>query len=124
MIWLEDLLVLHRGNTSVWGLYVLVQDSQQAAGVLRATDYERISVQTRSKDQPEFAERSLRMARPLSETGVVLLPVQDWYYESDEDMEGFLPPLNVFLDSMLELWLDCSPYDCVERLGFTFYVSI
>ena len=123
VVWLEDLLVLHGSKILVWDLNLLVQDPQEAAGILRGAGYEESSMHTRFENDPEFAERSVRMARPSTETGVVLLPAQDWYYDLNEDVEDFLPPLNVFLDSIFEFWLNISSEDYVVRLRFALYIG-
>ena len=123
VVWLEDLLVLHGSNTQVWDLNLLVKDPQEAAGILRGAGYKECSMQTRFEDEPEFGERSVYMAHPSIETGVVLLPAQDWCYDLNEDVEDFLPPLNVFLDSMFEFWLNISSQDYVDRLHFALYIG-
>ena len=123
MIWLEDLLVLHGSKTELWDLHLLVQDPQEAAGILQGVGYSESSMQTRFKNEPEFTERSVRMECQSSGTGVVLLHSQDWYYDLQADVTDFLPPLNMFLDSMFEFWLKISSQDYVDRLRFALYIG-
>ena len=123
VVWLEDLLVLHGSKIPVWDLTLLVQDPQEAAGILCGAGYKENSMQTRFEDEPEFVDRSVRMTHSSTETGVVLLPAQDWYYDLNEDVDDFLPPLNAFLDSMFEFWLSISSQDYVDRIRFAMYIS-
>lgn len=123
VVWLETLLEIYRSNTVVGDVHLLVQDVQEAAVILHAARYEETSSRPRFEHEPEFAERSLRLAHPSSELGVVLLPAQDWYYDLSQAVEHFLPPLNLFLDAMFDFWLNISSQDYVNRLRFALYIG-
>lgn len=124
VIWLEDLLTLHDSLHNHEGdLNLLVPNPQQAAKVLQEFGYQAKAHHLRFNHEPEFAERGVRMTRGCEETGIVLLPAQDWYYDLDHDVQDFLPSLNLFLDSMIEFWLNISSKDYVDRLSFALYIG-
>ena len=123
VIWLEDLLDLHGSGIQTGDLNLLVRDPKEAASILQSTGYEKTAMQTKFGNEPEFTLRGIRMTRDSDESGVVLLPAEDWYYDLDQDVDDFLPPLSAFLDSMLEFWLNISSQDYVDRLHFALCIG-
>jgi len=123
VIWLEDVSALHGANLLVWDLHLLVQNPQEAAGILEHAGYEETTSHPRFEDLPQFTERGIRMLLPSSGTGVVLLPAQDWFYDLNEDVEDFLPPPHNFLDSILGYWLNISSRDYEDRIRFALCIG-
>lgn len=62
VIWFENLLALHGSNTQVWDLNLLVQDPREAATVLLNLGYVETPTDSKFEDDPDFAERGIRMA--------------------------------------------------------------
>ncbi|TVY13821.1 hypothetical protein LARI1_G008551 [Lachnellula arida] len=122
-IWLEDLLALHGSNTQVWDLNLLVEDPRAAAKVLRHSGYKETTPDAKFEDDPDISERTTRVAQLQSSTAVVLHYAKNWYFQLDDRIPGFLPPVHSFLDSMIEFWLNISSQDYVDRLGFALYIG-
>jgi hypothetical protein len=123
VIWLEDLLALHGSNTQVWDLHLLVEDPRTAAKILLDSGYKEMPPETKFENDPEFSKRAIRIARHRSSTGVVLHSAREWYYQLDDGVQDFLPPLHSFLDSVIEFWLNISSQDYLDRLGFALYIG-
>lgn len=125
VVWFEDLLFLHKGNTQMLDgdLKLLVQDPQEAANIMCSAGYKVAATNPKVFCEPELVEQSVRMALPWRETGVVLLSARDWCYEMDGSAEGFLPPIHDFLDSMMEYWLRISSQNYKNRLHFALYIG-
>lgn len=124
VVWLEDLLALHGSNTMVWDLNLLVQDPLEAATCLEKLGYHRTASEARFQHDSGITERSIGLVKPAStETAVILLPAQDWYYDVQKQGQNPVPPLHSFLDSAMELWLNISSKNYTERLGFALYIA-
>jgi hypothetical protein len=123
VIWFEDLLALHGSDTQVWDLHLLVEEPRTAAVILLDSGYKETPPETKFENDPEFSSRSIRIARSQSSTGVVLHSAREWYYQLDDGVDDFLPPLHSFLDSMIEFWLNISSQDYLDRLGFALYIG-
>ncbi|QSZ29567.1 hypothetical protein DSL72_004082 [Monilinia vaccinii-corymbosi] len=123
VIWFEDLLALHGSNTGVWDLRLLVEDPHIAAKAFLDNGYEEIAPKASFQNDPEFSERAIRLTHKRSPTIIALHAAKDWYYQLDADMQDFLPPLDRFLDSMIEFWLNISAQDYDDRLRFALYIG-
>lgn len=123
VIWLEDLLALHGSNTQVWDLHILVGDLAIASKALLGRGYTQSPPEAKFETELEFSERAIRHVHHQSSTAVVLHSTENWYYQLVDDIPDFLPPINSFLDSMIEFWLNISSRDYVDRLGFALYIG-
>lgn len=124
VVWLEDFLALKGSNIMVWDLSLLVQNPVEAAVCLSNLGYQRTAPEARFQHDPEITKSCIRLL-PLAstETAVVLLPAQDWYYDIFIQGRNPLPPLHLFLDSMMEFWLNISSKDYIDRLEFALYIA-
>ncbi|KAF2191219.1 hypothetical protein K469DRAFT_696937 [Zopfia rhizophila CBS 207.26] len=111
---------LHSRNT---GPYQPCSLLAKKANVLIQAGFMEAPPDNKFQNDPAFSKRAIRVALPRSETGVVLLPARDWYYDIAESVEGFLPPANRFLDSIMEFWLNISARDYVDWLPFAPYIG-
>ena len=66
-----------------------------------------------------------------TDTAVILLPAQDWYFDlgRDIDLKGsapwaFRPPLSRLLDALMSFWLRLSSVDYTSRLRFSLYIGV
>ena len=123
VIWLEDLLVRHGSNTVAIDLHLLVEDVHQAADVLQKFRYGRIIPDSDNPSDLSSTVQNVRLTGPSDEYYVVLLPASHWYYDINQQVDAFTPPLNRFLDSMMEFWLSISSQDYEERLPFALYIA-
>ena len=124
VIWLEDLLALHGSDTMVWDLNLLVKDAVEAATCLSKLGYHQTVLEARFQHDPDFSQRCIRLVEPEStEIAVVLLPAQDWYYDMQNQNQNPLPPLHLFLNSVMEYWLNISSKDYVDHLDFALYIA-
>jgi hypothetical protein len=121
VIWFEDLLALHGSDTRVWDLNLLVKDPNQAAEQLVKAGYRRMPPDNHLEYIPEITQRGVRVIK--SETAVVLLPAEDWYYDLEAAVSDHLPPIHAFLDSMADVWLRISSQDYADRLRFAMYLA-
>jgi hypothetical protein len=112
----------------VWDLTLLVQDPSQAAETLIERGYHQIAQAECFMDYPEFSKCRHRLSRPPTEGGskILLLPASDWDYSLDAPIvyDGFLPTLHDFLDSLMEVWLNISERNYVDRLRFALYIAV
>lgn len=118
VIWLEDLLALHGSRTAVSDLHLLVEEARAAAKVLLDNGYKETTADCSFEDDPEFSERAIRLTHNDSSTIVMLHTAREWYYQMDDGVQDFLPPLSSFLDSMIEFWINISAQDYDDRLHF------
>ena len=123
VIWFGDLLALHGSDTRVWDLNLLVQDPREAATILLGVGYKETPPHSKFEDEAEFAERAIRMALVPSVTGVVLLPARDWYSDLNKSVQNSLLALYDFLDSIIEVWLNISSRDYVDRVCLALYIG-
>ncbi|TGO68778.1 hypothetical protein BOTNAR_0020g00520 [Botryotinia narcissicola] len=123
VIWLEDLLALHGSKTAVWDLHLLVEDTSAAAKILLDNGYKETAPDSSFEDDPEFSDRAIRLTHNCSSTIVMLHAAKEWYYQMDDNVQDFLPPLSSFLDSMIEFWINISAQDYDDRLRFALYIG-
>lgn len=121
-IWLEDVLVAYGSDTQVWELNLLVEHPPSAAEVLYRAGYSLCSPGKRFADDPEFAGKGICVSSPVAEMKTILYSAKDWHFSLKPDIYG-LPPLNEFIDSLLDLWLNISLQDYVDRLPFALHIS-
>ncbi|TGO86559.1 hypothetical protein BPOR_0293g00060 [Botrytis porri] len=110
-------------KTAVWDLHLLVEDTCAGAKVLLNNGYKETTPDYSFEDDPEFNERAIRLIHNPSSTIVMLHAVKEWYYQMDDSVQDFLPPLSSFLDSVIEFWLDISSQDYDHRLRFALYIG-
>ena len=124
VVWLEDVLALHGSNTTGWDLALLVKDPLEAATYLASFGYHQTAPEERFQYDQDVTENSIRVIQSASkETAVTLLPVQHWYFDLQRQGQNALPPLHIFLDSVMECWLKISSKDYSERLEFALYIA-
>jgi hypothetical protein len=120
--WLEDVLVAYGSDTQVWDLCVLVADPKYTAEVLCHAGYTLSSASAKFADDPKFCEKGLCISQRGSDSSVILYSAQDWHFQLEQDMYG-LPDLNDFLDSLMDLWLNISVQDYIDRLPFGLHTA-
>lgn len=95
----------------------------EAAVHLIAAGYTRTALPERCEHDPEFAERSVRLRWASAGIDIVLLPSRDWYFDLGQELDYFLPPLDLFLGSLFDFWLNISSQNYVQRLRFALYIG-
>jgi hypothetical protein len=83
--------------------------------------YKETPPETRFENDPEFS--NLDCSLSIFKTGVAFHLAGEWYYQLDDGVQDFLPPFHSFLDSMIELWLNISSRNYVDRSGFALYIG-
>ena len=134
LIWGEDALALYGVPTIILELFLLVHDPERAARSLEAVGYSRTKVNPRFEHIPQLSIHAPRLAIPpkgsnikggdLTEVdesntvGVVLLSAREWKYNLCRDVtetQTYMAPLAVFLDCLIEVYLDLTTADLPLR---------
>ncbi|KAF1961309.1 hypothetical protein CC80DRAFT_589704 [Byssothecium circinans] len=124
VIWLEDVLAHYGSDTQAWDLNLLVQNTLSAAEVLQNSGYNLCTPCDRFSDDPGFCGKSLQLSHPSRDTKVVLYCANDWYFELEPTMQSTMPLLNQFIDALMEMWLNISLRDYVERIRFALHIAV
>lgn len=123
VIWLEDVLAHYNSDTQIWDLNLLVQNTAPAAEVLQNFGYDLCTPCDRFSDDSVFYGKGLRLSHPSRDTTVVLYCANDWYFELEPTMQSTMPLLNEFIDALMEMWLNISLRDYVERVRFALHIA-
>ena len=122
VFWLEHVLVAYGSDTQVWELTLLVEEPTAASEILCEAGCQLCSHSNRFDSDAEFAGKGISMTLPGYEHPVTLYRATDWHFNLEKHRYG-LPKLNEFLESLMDLWLNISSQDYVERLPFALHIA-
>lgn len=120
IVWFEDALALHGSDTAVFDLFLLVPNSREAADVLIRDGYEETEIPSPFPNDERSCRGGIRLKLPTGspENGTVLIDASVWHYDlqfkTDLDIAP-LPPLNKYIESIMEYWLELSEEDYVKK---------
>ena len=121
--WLEYLLHHHGSTITVEDVCLLVPDLSKAVTCLSERGYLRTSQELSFLRESHLSDQVVRLTVPQSnEDKILLLDSRAWHFGWPSHDPG-VPSLNVFLDSLMETWLNMSRIEYQDHLEFALYLA-
>jgi hypothetical protein len=118
VVWFDDVIAFYHGNRVVFDLHLLVPDHRIASNILIENSFQEAQLKSPFPNDLRSCRGGIRLTKGNYGDEVVLISATEWKYDPCSTTELSpvpFPPLNSFLDSLMERWLGMSETEYDEK---------